>query len=274
MHREQYFDVPHFPFQPVRVHPERPPFVIEFSVNLHGIAAHSGNTPVQLSAAREPSGVSLRILSCAWLSLPSRDGLGSESRGNAETKEIVDLGRSWMLVVLALTGVLAVKAITGGYHIDPSKLAKATRSDIAKSVVATGKVQPITKVELKSKASGIVKKLYVDINEHVHQGQVLAQLDQQEILAQVAAQKAQLAAAESNASGRRSQRSTRTRSMPTLLTSPCTSTPLTATSEMSKQGVVSQQALDNAKQRLPLRCRTSATGRAQHHGRQGQAPAG
>jgi HlyD family secretion protein len=66
-------------------------------------------------------------------------------------------------------------------------------------VVATGKVQPITEVEVKSKASGIVTKLDTDINQTVHTGQVLAQLDQAEILDQVAAQKAQLAAAESSA---------------------------------------------------------------------------
>jgi HlyD family secretion protein len=101
------------------------------------------------------------------------------------------------VVLIALVAIVAV-ARGSGSKIDPSKLAKATRSDIAKSVVATGKIQPITKVELKSKASGIVEKLYVDINQHVHRGQVLAQLDQQEILAQVAAQKATLAAAEAN----------------------------------------------------------------------------
>jgi HlyD family secretion protein len=101
------------------------------------------------------------------------------------------------IVLIALVAIVAV-ARGSGSKIDPSKLAKATRSDIAKSVVATGKIQPITKVELKSKASGIVEKLYVDINQHVHRGQVLAQLDQQEILAQVAAQKATLAAAEAN----------------------------------------------------------------------------
>jgi HlyD family secretion protein len=101
------------------------------------------------------------------------------------------------LVVIALVAAVAV-ARGSGSKIDPSKLAKVTRGDIAKSVVATGKIQPITKVELKSKASGIVEKLYVDINQHVHKGQVLAQLDQQEILAQVAAQKATLAAAEAN----------------------------------------------------------------------------
>lgn len=101
------------------------------------------------------------------------------------------------LVLIALVAIVAV-ARGSGSKIDPSKLAKATRSDIAKSVVATGKIQPITKVELKSKASGIVEKLYVDINQHVHRGQILAQLDQQEILAQVAAQKATLAAAQAN----------------------------------------------------------------------------
>jgi HlyD family secretion protein len=101
------------------------------------------------------------------------------------------------LVLIALITIVAV-ARGSGTRIDPSKLAKATRGDIAKSVVATGKIQPITKVELKSKASGIVEKLYVDINQHVHRGQLLAQLDQQEILAQVAAQKATLAAAVAN----------------------------------------------------------------------------
>src|SRR6201987_2922882 len=55
-------------------------------------------------------------------------------------------------------GVLA--ATRGGTKIDPSKLAKVEKGGLAKSVVATGKVEPITKVEIKSKASGIVKKLY------------------------------------------------------------------------------------------------------------------
>ena len=52
-----------------------------------------------------------------------------------------------------------IAATRGGTKIDPSKLAKVEKGDLAKSVVATGKVTPITKVEIKSKASGIVKKL-------------------------------------------------------------------------------------------------------------------
>ena len=86
----------------------------------------------------------------------------------------------------------------GGPHFDPSRLDKVTRGEIDQSVVATGKVQPITKIELKSKASGIVQNLYVDINQHVHKGQLLAQLDRQEIMAEVDAQRATLQAAEAN----------------------------------------------------------------------------
>ena len=98
-----------------------------------------------------------------------------------------------VLVVLVL-GV-ALTRLARGSAIDPNKLAKVTRGDVARSVVATGKIQPITKVEVKSKASGIVEKLYVDINDRVKKGQPLAQLDQVEILAQVNAQHAQLNAA-------------------------------------------------------------------------------
>ena len=49
--------------------------------------------------------------------------------------------------------------------------------DLAKSVVATGKVEPITKVEVKSKASGIVKKLLVDYGDKVKKGNLLAVID-------------------------------------------------------------------------------------------------
>jgi HlyD family secretion protein len=106
---------------------------------------------------------------------------------------------SVLALVLLGGGIFAAKTIGAAPKIDPTQLAKAETGDIARSVVATGKVQPITQVEVKSKASGIVTKLDSDINQTVHVGQVLAQLDQQEILDQVAAQKAQYAAAEASA---------------------------------------------------------------------------
>jgi HlyD family secretion protein len=63
-------------------------------------------------------------------------------------------------------------------------------------VVATGKVQPLSKVDVKSKASGIVKKLYVHYGDQVKTGQLLAELDKEQLVAGVAESRAHLLAAE------------------------------------------------------------------------------
>lgn len=80
--------------------------------------------------------------------------------------------------------------------LDPSKLATVERGDIARSVVATGKVQPKTKVEVKSKASGIVKKILADYGQYVHEGDVLVELDKEELQAHVREGRALLQAAQ------------------------------------------------------------------------------
>lgn len=159
-------------------------------------------------------------------------------------------GRLWLwiglvvLLFLVVAGV-GVAHLASGTGIDPNKMAKVTRADVVRSVVATGKIQPITQVEVKSKASGIVEKLYVDINDRVHKGQPLAQLDQQEISDQVAAQRAQLAAAEANVTNFQAalMQDKVTAAAPDL---PMYKTTLDRNLEMQKEGVVSQQALDNA----------------------------
>jgi len=129
--------------------------------------------------------------------------------------------------------------------VDPNRLTKVTRGDVARSVVATGKIQPITKVEVKSKASGIVEKLYVDINDKVKKGQPLAQLDQQEIRAQVDAQRARLSAAQANVATCQANivQDKVNAAAPDL---PMYKSTLDRNQQMHKDGIVSQQALDNA----------------------------
>jgi HlyD family secretion protein len=153
------------------------------------------------------------------------------------------LGSAGLLVIIVL-GVMAARMVKGS-QIDPNRLAKVQRGDVARSVVATGKIQPITKVEVKSKASGIVEKLFVDINNRVQKGQPLAELDQQEIRAQVEAQRAQLAGAEANVATYEAniEQDKVNAAAPDL---PMYKATLDRNLEMQKQGVVSQQALDNA----------------------------
>ncbi len=148
------------------------------------------------------------------------------------------------LVVLLAVGV-AVAAMMKRGTIDANHLAKVSRADVAKSVVATGKIQPITKVEVKSKASGIVEQLFVDINRVVKKGQPLAQLDKQEIEDQVAAAKAQLASAQANVTTFEAniEQDKVNAAAPDL---PMYKTTLNRNIEMVKEGIVSQQTLDNA----------------------------
>lgn len=108
--------------------------------------------------------------------------------------------------VVGIVGLVASGwAVFGdsGPNIDPARLATVERGDVAKSVVATGRVEPVSKVEIKSKANGIVKELKADVGQQVHVGQVLVELDKdnlsarsREALAALAGAQANLAAAE------------------------------------------------------------------------------
>ena len=88
-------------------------------------------------------------------------------------------GAGLVVILLAVTG------LSSNHQIDPSRLAETERGDIARSVVATGKIEPLSKVEVKSKASGIVKQVLVDYGDWVKQGQILAELDKEELQARV-----------------------------------------------------------------------------------------
>lgn len=88
-----------------------------------------------------------------------------------------------MTIALGTISFYSVKAI--GHKpvkIDPEKIAKVERIDLTRSVVATGKIQPVRQVEIKSKASGIIQSLPVNFGDFVRKGQVLCELDRNDLL--------------------------------------------------------------------------------------------
>jgi len=162
--------------------------------------------------------------------------------------------------VLLITFVL-VAASRGGKKFDPSKLGKVERGDLAKNVVATGKIQAITQVEVKSKASGIVKKLLVDYGQIVKQGQVLAELDKEEIQARVNQQRASLEAAEAAAHGAAAdlQRAKVDAEGPDL---PMLKRAYERAQQMAREGVVSQAQLDDTERNYQLAVNKQKLGKA------------
>jgi HlyD family secretion protein len=114
---------------------------------------------------------------------------------------------------LFLGGVGIIGAATAGFvtlrgasvDIDDSKLVTVERGTMVRSVVATGKVEPITKIEIKSKANGIIKALRVNVDSVVKEGDVLAELDKDQLLAQVRGADANLMAARAALEGAEAQ---------------------------------------------------------------------
>ncbi len=111
--------------------------------------------------------------------------------------------RSGLLITVGgIVLVLVFLVVTGFFHaakpIPPEKIVTTERGDVARSVVARGKIEPLSRVEIKSKANGIIKALLVDVGEPVAQGQVLAELDKEDLEAQVREAKATREAEEAN----------------------------------------------------------------------------
>jgi HlyD family secretion protein len=102
------------------------------------------------------------------------------------------------VVALAGGGWLLAARLSKPKPIPPEKIVKIERGDIARSVVAIGKIEPLSKVQVKSKANGIIKALLVDVGDKVAAGQILAELDKESLQAQVREAKATLEAAQAN----------------------------------------------------------------------------
>ena len=103
----------------------------------------------------------------------------------------------------SVTGAVALVAgvyllggsATAGADFDPAAMATVERGTMTRSVVATGRIEPITKVEVKSKANGIIEALRVDVGDVIAPGQVLVELDKEALAARLREARANLQAA-------------------------------------------------------------------------------
>ena len=105
--------------------------------------------------------------------------------------------RRWGLW-LTLAAALAVAAFAL-YPRTPAALSYDTTDvitgDLTVTVIATGTVQPTTRVDISSELSGTIEAVLVDFNDEVTEGQVLARLDATTLKARLTTAKAQRTAA-------------------------------------------------------------------------------
>jgi HlyD family secretion protein len=189
-------------------------------------------------------------------------GIGNGKNGRKRRKRWVvfgSVGAALMVIAIATMAALRLNKT-----IDPDKLATVERGDIARSVVATGKIEPLTKVEVKSKASGIVEKIYSDAGEKVHTGQVLAELDKEQLQASVAEARANLEAAQAaqEAAEASYQKNLVDAEGPDV---PFLKNDMVRAHDLYKQGLVAQNAMQDAEKnyQLALNRQNSAVHNAQ-----------
>jgi HlyD family secretion protein len=119
--------------------------------------------------------------------------------------------RKWSLavgagVVVLVGGLWGYTTLNGATsELDPAHIATVERGTMTKSAVATGKIEPITKVEIKSKANGIIEKLMTDVDHVVRTGDVLVELDKENLRAQFREARANLLAAKAAYEGAQAQ---------------------------------------------------------------------
>ncbi|RXJ80925.1 efflux RND transporter periplasmic adaptor subunit [Arcobacter sp. F2176] len=81
------------------------------------------------------------------------------------------------------------------FHYDTSKIKKG---DLEVVVSATGNLKPTNSVDIGIEVSGTIKDIYVDFNDEVKVGQILAKLDTTKLQSQVDSSKASLTIAKAN----------------------------------------------------------------------------
>ncbi len=93
---------------------------------------------------------------------------------------IIALAVIVLVVILMLTGAFGRK--TAGTVYETALVKKGT---ITNTVTATGTIQAETSVDVGTQVSGIIDKVYVDFNDEVRQGQLLAEIDKKQLTAQL-----------------------------------------------------------------------------------------
>jgi HlyD family secretion protein len=88
---------------------------------------------------------------------------------------------SGLVIVVAMTWIFIPRGTARNAEMElKPQIEKVTRGDIKVEVSATGVIEPINKVEIKSKASGMIDDMTIEEADVVKKGDLIAKLDQRD----------------------------------------------------------------------------------------------
>lgn len=89
------------------------------------------------------------------------------------------------IITIILIAILLFKPFSKKEAEFTFDIVKVEKGNISNTVTSTGTVEAMTTVEVGTQVSGIIEHVYVDFNDNVKQGQVLARLDETALRAQL-----------------------------------------------------------------------------------------
>ena len=101
------------------------------------------------------------------------------------------------IIVVAIAAILIVKAKKSANKELVIRTHVVAEYTVENTVTATGTIEPVETVEVGTQVSGKVEKIYVDYNDVVKKGQLMAELDKQTLNQSLSRAKASLTSAES-----------------------------------------------------------------------------
>ena len=109
--------------------------------------------------------------------------------------------RIWLIIlaiaVVAIAAICIVKATKSANKELVIRTHVVSEYTVENTVTATGTIEPVETVEVGTQVSGKVEKIYVDFNDVVKKGQLMAELDKQTLNQSLSRAKASLTSAES-----------------------------------------------------------------------------
>ena len=82
------------------------------------------------------------------------------------------------IVIIAILAIITAVALSSGSNDQENgrSTVKVTRQNIVDKALAVGSIEPVTEIDVKSKVSGVVGKLYADVGDYVMVGDPLVEV--------------------------------------------------------------------------------------------------
>jgi len=103
---------------------------------------------------------------------------------------------AWIWLGRGSTERVGIHDVAADADVPPAAVARVERHNVGNTLVIAGEFKPFQDVDVHAKVAGYIRQIYVDVGDHVREGQTLAVLEVPELAAQLTGAEAAVRAAE------------------------------------------------------------------------------